>query len=128
MGDRNLDNWVSDQLHALLGAHVPCTYTILVWQRELKQEGCEESVVDLQAQLDIAGHAGFAESAIVSYVISLGRKASNAAVLARQLEGQVSCFPRLTSVDTLQHCVANSTERTGSLSPRCMGISLCVIE
>ncbi|CAL8468358.1 g7898 [Coccomyxa elongata] len=49
MGDRNLDNWVSDQLHALLG---------------------------------------FAESAIVSYVISLGRKASNAALLARQLEGQ----------------------------------------
>ncbi|EIE19374.1 P-loop containing nucleoside triphosphate hydrolase protein [Coccomyxa subellipsoidea C-169] len=49
MADRNLDNWVSDQLYALLG---------------------------------------FAESAVVSYVVSLGRKASNAAVLARQLEGQ----------------------------------------
>ncbi len=54
--------------------------------------------------------AGFAESALASYIIALGRKASSAAGLARQLETQARNFSIL-SYPSL---------REVALTPRCL--------
>lgn len=114
MGDRNLDNWVSDQLHALLGTQVSINVPFQCGKRN--QRGRDvRSIAVWQKVFKFPGDAGFAEGAIVSYVISLGRKASNAAILAQQLEGQVGILGSLSKSFTQWQ----SVQHPAFLSPRC---------
>jgi hypothetical protein len=45
--------------------------------------------------------AGFAESALASYIVSLGRKASSAPALARQLETQARVTLTLNCINLI---------------------------
>ena len=68
-----MDTWISDQLYALLGA-------ARTWR-------CRRAL-HLQARSRSALAPGLSEDAVVNFVKALGRKATSAAALAGQLQGQ----------------------------------------
>ena len=79
MSDPELKNWVADNLYALVGA-----------PRATQRAASIYSPPPPRASSKHLRHglpAGFAESAVVSYVISNGKKATKAADLAKSLVG-----------------------------------------
>ena len=87
MADRYLEDWVTDQLYALAGK--PLSFLMhrrMLWHF-LRSCGYDTKIHRVTKCM---GHAGYAESAVVSYIIARARAVPNPSALARQLEDQVS--------------------------------------
>ena len=106
MADRNLEDWVTDQLYALAGKPL----SFLMHRRMLWHflRSCGYDTKILHRVTKCMGHAGYAESAVVSYIIARARAVSNPSALARQLEDQVRqckmycCASRSSLLDSQQ--------------------------
>ncbi len=81
MADRNLSIWVSDQLYALLGEAA----VLLHWGQSRK--ACHLH------QFQLLLFAGYSEDALVSFILTLARKATSASGLASKLQDQVCPGP-----------------------------------
>lgn len=89
-----LNNWVSDQLYALVGASPP-DFRQPVLCRSFSDSCIRHNYSLMQSAYTAVGGlhhmcsdaAGYAESSVVAYVVSLAKRATNASVLATQLQG-----------------------------------------
>ena len=85
MESKQLQDWVSDQLFALLGEAVVVLLSIL--------SDAAATLSSWSTLYLLCCVAGYSEGAVVSYVVSLARKAGGVDALASVLHSQASLVP-----------------------------------
>lgn len=83
MADRNLDLWVGDQLHTLLGVQLPLPTPHQFGPRSL---AFPSRTLIAKAWATVAGYA---QNAVVAYVLALAKKSTNSSTLAAKLVDEV---------------------------------------
>ena len=125
MDDRNLQTWVGDQLHALIGEradarlfhmclsaclgcfhscssydkHLTSVTRALASARDLRQLAEMQPLTDWLSSGSC--YAGMAEGVLAKYIVSLARKAGSSSQLAVQLQGQVTALQHQRGKGTL---------------------------
>ena len=94
MGDRNLQEWISDQLHSLLGEPLELHFTTSSTNC-LACTSPSRSVCFWQQRMHIlTSHietcAGYSAEAVVGYILALARKAPNVNILVSDLQSKAS--------------------------------------
>ena len=106
MGDRNLSLWVSDQLYALLGKpHF----------RRAGSASCNACALFVYVT-ELSPTVGYSEDALVSFILTLARKATSAAGLASKLQdqackasGAIQLLVKSTELMRIMSCTSSCT-------------------